>query len=228
MPKASSNRIIVVTGATKGLGRAMAEAFIAAGHTVYGCGRSQQAIQALADQYGAAHDFAVVDVGDDNQVAAWAGRLLADHPAPDLLINNAALINQPAPLWQVPAEEFAALMQVNVVGLYHVIRHWAPAMIDAGRGVIVNFSSGWGRSTSPDVAPYCTTKWAVEGLTSALAQELPRGMAAVAYSPGVIDTEMLRTCFGESAGQHETPDVWVRTHAPKLLALTARDNGRSL
>ena len=67
------------------------------------------------------------------------------------------------------------------------------------RGVIVNFSSGWGRSTAPEVAPYCATKWAIEGLTQALAEELPAGMAAVPLNPGIINTEMLQSCFGAGA-----------------------------
>ncbi len=62
--------------------------------------------------------------------------------------------------------------------------------------MIVNFSSYWGRSGAAEVAPYCASKWAIEGLTAALAEELPKGMAAVALNPGVIYTEMLESCLG--------------------------------
>ena len=72
---------------------------------------------------------------------------------PDLLLNNAAAINRNAKLWEVPADEFAAVVAANINGTYHVIRHFVPAMIAAGRGVIVNFSSTWGRSTAPEVSP---------------------------------------------------------------------------
>ena len=101
-------------------------------------------------------------------------------------------------------------------------------MIDRGRSVIVNLSSGWGRSTSPDVGPYCTTKWGIEGMTSSLAQELPSGLAAVAVSPGTVDTEMLRVAFGDSAGHSVTPDEWAPDAARSLLALGAGYNGRSI
>jgi NAD(P)-dependent dehydrogenase (short-subunit alcohol dehydrogenase family) len=94
--------------------------------------------------------------------------------------------------------------------------------------VIVNISSGWGRSTSPEVAPYCTTKWAVEGMTQALAQELPAGLAAVAVNPGVINTDMLRTCWGGAAGQYEDPDAWARRAVPFLLDINADQSGRAL
>jgi NAD(P)-dependent dehydrogenase (short-subunit alcohol dehydrogenase family) len=68
--------------------------------------------------------------------------------------------------------------------------------------VIVNLSSGWGRSVSPEVAPYCATKWAIEGLTQAFAKELPEGLAAVALNPGVIDTDMLRLAFGDDSERY--------------------------
>jgi NAD(P)-dependent dehydrogenase (short-subunit alcohol dehydrogenase family) len=64
-------------------------------------------------------------------------------------------------------------------------------MIDRGAGIIVNMSFGWGRSTAPDVAPYCASKWAIEGLTQALSQELPPGLAAVA----VIETQVFSRVF---------------------------------
>ena len=86
-------------------------------------------------------------------------------------------------------------MAVNVSGTLNVIRAFVPAMIAAGRGVIANLSSGWGRSTDALVGPYCASKYAIEGLTGSLAQELPRPLAAVAVSPGVIDTDMLRRCW---------------------------------
>ena len=95
-------------------------------------------------------------------------------------------------------------------------------------GVIVNFSSGWGRSTDAEVAPYCATKWAIEGLTQALAQELPEGMAAVPLNPGIIDTDMLRSCFGGSASSYPSPLEWAKRAVPFLLKLGPKDNGRSL
>ena len=102
------------------------------------------------------------------------------------------------------------MIDVNIKGVANVIRHFVPAWSRERSGVIVNFSSGWGRSTSPEVAPYCATKWAIEGLTQALAQELPKGMAAVALNPGIIDTDMLRSCFGDSAGLYPDAEKWGR------------------
>jgi len=137
-----------------------------------------------------------------------------------LLINNAALINRNAPLWKVPAKEFSDVIDVNIKGVTNVIRHFAPAMVARNSGVIVNFSSGWGRSTDAEVAPYCATKWAVEGLTQSLAQELPSGMATVALNPGIIDTEMLRSTFGGSATSYPKPEDWAKRAVPFILSIT--------
>jgi NAD(P)-dependent dehydrogenase (short-subunit alcohol dehydrogenase family) len=220
-------KTILITGVSRGLGRAMAEEFIRLGHVVVGCGRSEKEIAQLQKQFPAPNDFSVVDVSSDEQVAAWAKRRLP-YAAPDLLLNNAALINRNAPLWEVPAREFSDVIDVNLKGVASVIRHFVPAMIKQGRGVIVNFSSGWGRSTDAEVAPYCATKWAIEGLTSALAQELPPGLAAVPLNPGIINTAMLQSCFSGSASNYPTPNEWAKTAVPFLLKINAADNGKQL
>jgi NAD(P)-dependent dehydrogenase (short-subunit alcohol dehydrogenase family) len=221
-------KIIVITGVTRGLGLALVHGFVELGHTVVGCGRSADAIAELRADFPSPHDFEVVDVTDGPQVMAWARRILGGLGAPDLLLNNAALINRNAPLWEVPADEFDQVIDVNLKGVANVVRAFVPAMIARGSGVIVNLSSGWGRSTSPEVAPYCATKWGVEGLTRAMAQELPKGLAAVPLNPGIIDTAMLRSTFGGKAGGFLSPEEWAKDAVPFLLKLGPKDNGKPL
>ena len=220
-------RRIVLTGVSRGLGRAMADRFIAEGHTVHGCARNAPANDELARRWSRPHSFTVVNVANDEQVRQWADIVLAGGPV-DLLINNAALINRNAVLWEVPREEFDRLTDVNIKGVANVLRHFVPDMVKHRRGAIVNFSSGWGRSVSPEEAPYCATKWAIEGLTLALAHELPRGMAAVPLNPGVIDTDMLRTCWQDDAGSYPSPEEWAKRAVPFLLGLGPKDNGKQL
>jgi NAD(P)-dependent dehydrogenase (short-subunit alcohol dehydrogenase family) len=206
----------------------MARGLISRGHTVVGCARSGHTIGSLRRRWGAPHAFDVVDVASDEQVESWARRVLGEQGAPDLVLNNAAVINRNAPLWDVSADEFSQVIDVNIKGVANIIRHFVPAMIARSRGVIVNFSSGWGRSTSPEVAPYCSSKWAIEGLTRSLAQELPKGMAAVPLNPGIIDTDMLRSSFGNEAQSYPAPEIWAEHAVPFLLGLGPKDNGRPL
>jgi NAD(P)-dependent dehydrogenase (short-subunit alcohol dehydrogenase family) len=223
-----SGKTIVVTGVTHGLGRAMAEEFARLGHAVLGCGRSQKEIDRLKEKFGAPHDFYALDVSLDEAVKSWASVCLTTHAPPDLLINNAGVINNNARLWEIGAREFSEVIDVNLKGTANVIRHFAPAMVKRKTGVIVNFSSGWGRSTDAEVAPYCASKWAIEGLTQSLAQELPSGMAAVPLNPGIINTEMLQSAFGDSANHYPTAQEWAGIAVPFLLNLGAKDNGQQL
>ena len=224
----SHGKIVLITGVTRGLGRAMAEEFARLGHAVLGCGRSAREIEKLRQALGKPHDFYPVDVSDDDAVKSWASVVLISHGPPDLILNNAGVINKNARLWEIEARDFDTVVDTNLKGVVNVIRHFAPPMVRRKRGVIVNFSSGWGRSTEAEVAPYCATKWAIEGLTQSLAQELPSGMAAVPLNPGIIDTDMLRSAFGGSASSYPSPGEWAKAAVPFLLKLGPSDNGKSL
>lgn len=224
-----NRKIVCITGCTRGLGLAMAQGFARRGFLVTGGGRSEDAVENLNRQMAeSGHRFHVLDVSSETSVRNFAQKVLSEIGTPDLLINNAGVINRNSVLWEVPEEEFSQVVDVNIKGTAAIIRHFLPAMIEKRKGVIVNFSSGWGRSTSPEVAPYCATKWAIEGLTQALAQELPHGLAAVALNPGVIDTEMLRSCFGAAAGGHSTATQWAETAVPFLAGISPGDNGKAL
>jgi len=224
-----ASKLILITGCSKGLGLALVRSFVSLGQTVIGCARSAKAIASLEKEFGSPHSFTAVDVADARAVESWANQILQKHGAPDLLLNNAAVIHPNAPFWKVPVDRFNQVIDVNVKGLANVLRSFLPAMVKAKKGVIVNFSSGWGRSTSPEVSGYCASKYAVEGLTASLAQELPAGMAAVALNPGIINTEMLQDCFGKESASHYPDAVqWAKSAVPFLLKIGPKDNGHPL
>lgn len=220
--------LVVITGISRGLGAAMARAFLERGCRVAGGARSAGALDRLAAEHGDGLHLRPLDVGDEASVARFAEELLAREGAPDLLLNNAGVIHRNAALWKLREDEVEEVLATNVGGVVRTIRHLLPAMVARGQGTVVNFSSGWGRSTSPEVAVYCASKWAVEGLTAALAQELPPGLSAVSFNPGIIDTEMLRSCFGDSAGHYPNPETWARTAVAYLSAIGPGDNGKVL
>ncbi|MGM0837239.1 MAG: SDR family oxidoreductase [Bacillota bacterium] len=220
---------VVITGVTQGLGRTMVDRFVEAGWRVIGCGRSDGKIKELQEKYKGRHAFRTVDVSDDKSVAAWATEVHARYCSPNLLINNASIVNRIAPVWEVSPEEFAQVMDINVNGTVNVIRAFVPAMILEGRGVIVNISSSWGRSAEAGLAPYCASKFAIEGLTQSLAYELPLGMAAIALDPGgSINTPMLHACGPEYVDSSPTPEEWAKSAVPYILSLGVKDNGKVL
>src|SRR5260370_7857296 len=102
----NNKKLVLITGVTRGLGLAMAEKFISLGQRVVGCGRSKSAIEKLHSTFAKPHDFNSVDVTDDGQVHAWAERLLKNHGPPDLLLNNAPIINNNPTLRKLPPPDF--------------------------------------------------------------------------------------------------------------------------
>lgn len=219
--------LVVITGITKGLGLAMFKEFDKQGYIVAGCGRNEQTIYELQNDYPG-HSFSIVDITSDTQVKEWSEKINAKYGAPLILINNAGLINKRANLWEINSEEFSNIIDVNIKGIANSVRHLVPAMIKNNKGKIINFSSGWGRFTEPQVAPYCATKFAVEGLSMSLAQELPAGMICIPLSPGIINTDMLKKVFGSNASNYEDPDLWAKKAVKFILDLKPENNGQQL
>lgn len=223
-----TTRRVLITGVTHGIGEALAKWLIDQGHVVYGCGRSKERIEQWSQQVGSPHDFQVVDVTDEDAVQKWCRRLQRSVPVPELVINNAAVIHDECPFVDLPAEEFDRVVEVNVLGVARVARAFLPWLLRERAGVLVNISSGWGRSVSPGVSAYCTSKWAVEGFSRALASEVGPGVGVVAVNPGIINTAMLRQCWGSRAREFPKPEVWAEVAGPFFLKLTVLDNGKSM
>jgi NAD(P)-dependent dehydrogenase (short-subunit alcohol dehydrogenase family) len=205
----------------------MALEFASRGWKVAGGARSTDDLETLRNKLQSDHFIDFLDVTDPAGVDSFASRTEEILGVPDLLVNNAGLINRNAPLAEITPEEFSSVLSVNLGGIHNMIRSFVPKMIEKGQGVIANFSSYWGHSTAPEVAPYCATKWGVEGLTRSLAQELPSGFATVAFNPGVINTDMLQSTFGAEAKNYPNPQDWSVDAVTRLENLDAQVNGQS-
>jgi NAD(P)-dependent dehydrogenase (short-subunit alcohol dehydrogenase family) len=221
-------RCVLVTGISRGLGRELCREFARLGHVVVGCARSAESVAALRAELGPPHRIDQLDVTDDEAVSAWSRELVGAGLVPDLVLNNAAVANEGKQAWRFERDEIDRLLQVNVHGIFNVLRAFVPDMIRRKRGIVVNFSSGWGREAAAKVAPYCASKWAVEGMTKAMSYELPPTMGVVSLHPGIIQTDTLQASFGESAKLYPKPDEWARVAVPFLLRITPADNGRQL
>ncbi len=226
---AQASRVIVISGVTSGLGHAMVEFFSKSAHTVIGCGRTIEKIQDLNTSHSSGPKrFHVLDVSADQDVKNWADEIIGNFGVPDLLINNASVVNKTANFWKMPMEDFDRTLDVNIKGVANCIRHFAPQMIKAKKGTIVNFSAAWGKSASPRVSAYCTSKFAIEGLSKAVASELPDPVTCVSLDPGVINTPMLQKIFGNAAAKQQTPEAWVEKAGPFILSIDRSMNGKSV
>ncbi|MFV1968217.1 MAG: SDR family oxidoreductase [Pirellulaceae bacterium] len=224
----SECRHVLIAGVSRGLGRALTDEFVRQGHVVTGCARSADAIRDLARRYVEPHRFDVVDVSDSDQVAAWAKVTLLRSDPPDMLIHCAAIMGTSAALWETDPQEVSQMVDVNVKGVYFVMRGFLPAMVERGSGIIVNLTAHWGRTTSPQLAPFCATKWAIEGMTRALADELPYGLAAIPLDPGFVRTKMLEDCLPGQVSSYPDARECAETVVPFLLELGPADNGDPL
>ncbi|MCU4891967.1 SDR family oxidoreductase [Bacillus cereus] len=229
MKRKEIGKSVIITGVTQGLGRAMVDRFHELGWNIYGCGRSKDKIEELKKQYSKIHDFQVIDISDSQQVNNWANYILNRHKAPNLIINNASIVNQNTQLWKITAQEFENVMNVNVNGVVNVIRAFVPAMVVRKEGIIINMSSSWGREGEAELAPYCASKFAIEGITKSMALELPYGMAVVALDPGgSISTPMLKSCAPQYINESPTPETWSHKAIQYILNITIDKNGDSL
>ncbi|MFJ7446753.1 SDR family oxidoreductase [Bacillus thuringiensis] len=229
MKRKEIGKSVIITGVTQGLGRAMVDRFHELGWNIYGCGRSKDKIEELKKQYSKIHDFQVIDISDSQQVNNWANYILNRHKAPNLIINNASIVNQNAQLWKITAQEFENVMNVNVNGVVNVIRAFVPAMVVRKEGIIINMSSSWGREGEAELAPYCASKFAIEGITKSMALELPYSMAVVALDPGgSISTPMLKSCAPQYINESPTPETWSHKAIQYILNITIDKNGDSL
>ncbi|AES89145.1 putative 3-oxoacyl-[acyl-carrier-protein] reductase [Medicago truncatula] len=234
--RSEGNRIVIKTNVSKGLGRVLVIELLAyRSHTIIGCSCDQDKLDFLQSQLpnNNHHLFLNIDVRCNNRVEEMACIFMEKNGGPsDIIVNGAGVVNKNNKMWEVPSEEFDLVMDTNLKGAANVLRPFIPLMVKNKKyeegGIIVNMSSGWGRSVAALVAPYCVSKWAIEGLTKSVVEELPKVMAVVALNPGVINTNMLAFCYGASSSLYRFPESWVLEAATKILNLTPTDNGSSL
>jgi 3-oxoacyl-[acyl-carrier protein] reductase len=190
-----AGQVAVVTGASRGIGRAIADVFGAAGARVAGCARR------------ASGDVVACDVSKPADVARFADEVLRGYGPPDVVVNNAGIVAR-GRLDEMPIETWYAVLEANLVGAYLVTRAFLPAMRGRRRGRIVNIASISGRQGTPGLTAYCAAKHGVVGLTRALAEEVrPDGIVVNAVCPGSVDTDMLKSGMPGAAPAMSAQDV---------------------
>ncbi|MBL8608020.1 MAG: SDR family NAD(P)-dependent oxidoreductase [Myxococcales bacterium] len=217
-------KVVVITGAGSGIGRATALAFSAAGARVHATDVDEEGLRSLAAERGAVATRRV-DVSKRDEVEALAAHVEEAEGRVDVVVNNAG-VGLAGGLLQTTTEDWEWIVSINMWGVIHGCRAFAPKMAERKRGHIVNVSSVLGYYGAPSTVAYSTTKFAVFGLSEALRAELAdHGVGVTTVCPGIIDTNIVKTGrFRPRKGDPLTSrdkalSVWKkRSHPPQKVA----------
>ncbi|MEM7542793.1 MAG: SDR family oxidoreductase [Pseudomonadota bacterium] len=193
-----NDRVVIITGAGQGIGRAYAHYFADQGAIPIVAGRTEQSVNEVAKEIEAKGQRAIpmkVDVADEAEVNAMVDRVFAQSGRVDCLINNAAVFSKVtmAPFWELPVDEWKSAVDVNITGSFLCARAVVPAMQEAHWGRILNVSSATFLLGLPNYLHYITTKSAMVGMSRSMARELgPWNITVNTFWPGVMQTEVER------------------------------------
>jgi len=189
-----TNRCVLITGASSGIGEACARAFAREGCRPVLVARREERLEKLASRLKSEHgrdvEFAGLDVRDREAVQAWAENRAGKGPDIEILINNAGLSRGIDPLHKGDIADWEEMIDTNVKGLLYVTRAILPGMVDRGHGHVINIGSIAGHEVYPGGNVYCATKHAVTALNRGLAIDtLSTGVRVSSVDPGMVETE---------------------------------------
>jgi NAD(P)-dependent dehydrogenase (short-subunit alcohol dehydrogenase family) len=201
--KKLSDNIALITGATRGIGKAVAAAYAREGARVFICARNQQDVAATVrelcdDITDAQVDGCAGDVGKEKDVWRIVDAVVEKFGTVHTLVNNASLLGPRVPLVEYPVARWEEVIRVNLNGLFFVAQHVVKRMIAQHQGSIINVSSGVGRTGRARWGAYAVSKFGVEGLTQVLADEVKEfGIRVNSVNPGPTRTEMRAEAYPE-------------------------------
>ena len=222
-----NEQVAVVTGAGRGIGAAIARKLAALGAVVILCGRKREPLESTAAEIGEAGGRAEVlpcDVTDLSSVEAAARYIDKTHACADILVNNAGIGGFGGPLHEMLPESWDAVLNTNLRGVYYCIRSFAPMMVRAKNGHIINISSLAGKNPLPNGAAYAASKWGLNGLSYSVAEELRvHSIRVSVICPGSVDTELSPHVGKDSRKMLQPDDVahvvgMLVTQAPQSFA----------
>jgi NAD(P)-dependent dehydrogenase (short-subunit alcohol dehydrogenase family) len=189
-----SGQVAVVTGAGRGIGTAIAHKLASLGAAVVLCGRTLKTLESAASSIsalGAEVRPLACDVTDLESVQQLAKSVDQRFGKVDILVNNAGIASPATPLHEMTPQAWEKVLNTNLRGVFYCVRSFAPMMIRAGTGHVVNISSLAGKNSLPNGAAYAASKWGLNGLTYSIAEELRgHGIRVSVVCPGSVDTEL--------------------------------------
>jgi gluconate 5-dehydrogenase len=204
-----TGRIALITGSSRGIGRAIAEGYVAAGARVVINGRDAKAVDAAVKAIGASASAASFDVTDKAVVETAVGKIEQEVGPIDILVNNAGMTKR-MPFTDFPESDWRQIMATNLDSVFFVTQSVARRMIPRSRGKIVNICSVMSELGRPTIAPYTASKGAVKMLTKAMCAEFAKhGITANGISPGYFGTELNQVLMAD-----EKFSSWVCARTP--------------
>jgi NAD(P)-dependent dehydrogenase (short-subunit alcohol dehydrogenase family) len=214
LPVDLSGKRVAISAGANGIGRVMADGFVACGARVFVCDVDEAA---LAD---CGHPGVRADMGQLADAERFMDAALAELGGLDVLVNNAGIAGPTAPVEQVSPEELDATLRVDLASMFHCVRRAVPALRNAGGGTVVNLSSAAGKFGFPLRSPYSAAKWGVVGFTRTLALELgPDGINVNAILPGLVEGPRIRSVIRAKAAAAGVSDNVQTDKALSTVAL---------
>ena len=203
-----ADKVVLITGATSGIGEATARAFAQEGAKVHFCGRRQElgakVAQSIIDKGGVA-TYQKADVRNENQVKAFINGCVERYGRIDVAFNNAGIESSPKTVAEQTFEDWENVMNTNARGVFLSMKYELPVMLNSGGGAIINNASVSGHVGFSTIAPYSASKHAVLSLTKVAALEYAdKNIRVNSISPGAVDTPMLRRALAAWNTDFET------------------------
>lgn len=196
-----NGKVALITGGSKGIGKAVAKAYAREGAKVFICARGETELEKTADEIrsaGGEVDYAVVDLADPGDIERLARRVQESCGTVDVLVNNASVLGPRVPILEYPLDAWEEVLRVNVTAVFLLSRDIAKIMLGRKQGSIINVSSGVGRTGKPRWGAYAVAKFGVEGLTQVMAEELKEeGIRVNAVNPDGTRTAMRAAAYPE-------------------------------
>lgn len=220
-------KVALITGAGRGIGRAIAETFASEGARIAVTGRNPQLLAQVVDAIsggGGTAEAYTLDVTRAEDAERAAQQVIKTWERIDILVNNAGVITYDTPVWATTPEQWDQVMDTNLRGMFLVCLAVIPHMMERGEGVIINIGSSSGREPEGDYGAYVTSKYGVVGYTASLAWSLrPHGIRVNGINPGWVDTDMAREYHPQGSPEWITGEeiaqaaLYLAAHAPDAM-----------
>ena len=214
--KAFENKIVVLTGASSGIGYSLLNYFVKEGARVYGSSRNERELTTESKQEC---NFELLDLADELNVEKYVKTILQKENRIDILINNAGVAHNLALVEEIDSKMLNSVVRDNLLPTFNMMKYTIPIMKKNNSGTIINISSRAGRRAVPRLSAYTAAKFAVRGLTESVAKEVQdTGIKCISISPAGVNTGMRAMVFGQEDAENQQDTSRINEVISKILS----------